>query len=425
MIRAIDTPFCRDCLSTVTTGAARCPACGSPRLLAHPERDSLGIAHIDCDAFYAAVEKRDDPALRDRPLIIGGGKRGVVSTACYIARTFGVKSAMPMFKARALCPDAIIVKPDMSKYASVGREIREMMRALTPAVEPVSIDEAFLDLTGTARLHGAPPAFVLAKFAREVERNVGVTVSIGLSDCKFLAKLASDMDKPRGFTIIGRAEAVAFLAPLPIGRIWGVGKVAQDRLARAGLRLIADVQALDEIEMMRRHGDEGRRLWRLSHAMDTRRVSPDHETKSISAETTFNDDLVANADLQPILHGLCERVAARAKKSELAGRSITLKLKTRDFRIRTRSRSGLKPTQLSARIFRVARALMTPELDGTAFRLIGVGLSDLTPASEADHADLADQEVVREKAAETAIDTLREKFGGTAVVRGISFRRPG
>jgi DNA polymerase-4 len=410
MSGASDAPFCRDCLSTVTHGAARCPACGSPRLLSHPERDSLGIAHVDCDAFYAAVEKRDDPALRDRPLIIGGGKRGVVSTACYIARTFGVKSAMPMFKARVLCPDATILKPNMAKYAAVGREIREMMRA-------------FLDLTGTARLHGAPPAFVLAKFAREVERKVGVTVSIGLSDCKFLAKLASDIDKPRGFTIIGRAEAVAFLAKLPIGRIWGVGKVAQDRLARAGLRMIADVQALDEIEMMRRHGDEGRRLWRLSHAIDTRKVSPDHETKSISAETTFNDDLAANADLQPILHSLCERVAARAKKSELAGRAITLKLKTRDFRTRTRSRSGLKPTQLSARIFRVARELLTPELDGTAFRLIGVGLSDLTPASEADHADLADQEVVREKAAEAAIDSLREKFGGDAIVRGIAFRR--
>jgi DNA polymerase-4 len=418
-----DVPFCRDCLARAEPAARRCAACGSPRLLAHPEHDRLGVAHIDCDAFYASVEKRDDPALRDKPLIIGGGKRGVVSTACYIARTFGVRSAMPMFKARALCPDAIVVKPDMAKYVAVGREIRDMMRALTPAVEPLSIDEAFLDLTGTERLHGAPPAFVLADLARRVEREIGVTVSIGLSDCKFLAKLASDMDKPRGFAIIGRAEALSVLAPMPIGRICGVGRVAQERFGRDGLHMIRDVQALDEIDMMRRHGDEGRRIWRLSHAIDHRRVSPDRETKSISSETTFNDDLSSEDVLVPILHALCERVSARAKKAELAGRSITLKLKTRDFRLRTRSRSGLAPTQLAARLFRVSRGLLLPELDGTAFRLIGVGLSDLVPASEADHADLADQDVVREKATETAMDRIRTRFGGDAIIRGIAFKR--
>ena len=353
-------PFCRDCLAVLEAPAPRCPRCGSPRLLAHPERDALGIAHIDCDAFYASVEKRDDPSLRDKPLIIGGGRRGVVATACYIARTFGVKSAMPMFKALKLCPDATVVRPDMAKYVAVGRDIRERMRALTPAVQPLSIDEAFLDLTGTQRLHRAPPAFVLARFARTIEREVGVTVSIGLSDCKFLAKLASDIDKPRGFAIIGRAESVGFLAPLAIGRIWGVGAVAANRLARDGLLTIADVQALSEIEMMRRHGDEGRRLWRLAHAIDARVVAPERETKSISSETTFNADMSASEDLLPILHRQCERVSARAKAAGLAGRSITLKLKTRDFRIRTRSRSGLKPTQLAGRLFKVGSDLLRP-----------------------------------------------------------------
>lgn len=415
-------PFCRDCLATLPGPAPRCAQCGSPRLLAHPERDRLGIAHIDCDAFYASVEKRDDPLLNDHPVIVGGGRRGVVTTACYIARTFGVKSAMPMFKALKLCPHAKIVKPNMAKYVAVGREIRARMLSLTPAVQPLSIDEAFLDLTGTERLHGAPPAFVLARLAREIEREVGVSVSVGLSDCKFLAKLASELDKPRGFAIIGRAEAVSVLAPLPINRIWGVGKVADNRLAKNGLRFIADVQALTEVEMMRRHGDEGRRLWRLSHAIDSRVVAPERETKSISAETTFNDDLCAADDLLPVLHHLCERVSDRAKAAGLAGRSITLKLKTRDFRIRTRSRSGVRPTQLVGRLFKIGSELLQPEIGGVAYRLIGIGLGDIVDAAEADQADLADQGVIREKAAETAIDAIRAKFGGEALKRGIALR---
>ena len=381
----------------------------------------MSIAHIDCDAFYASVEKRDDPSLRDKPVIVGGGKRGVVTTACYIARIHGVKSAMPMFKALKLCPHATIVKPTMSKYVAVGREIRARMQMLTPTVQPLSIDEAFLDLTGTQRLHSASPAMVLARFAHDVEREIGISVSVGLSDCKFLAKLASDIDKPRGFAIIGRAEAVAYLAPLSIGRIWGVGAVALRRLERDGLRTIADVQALSEVDMMKRHGDEGRRLWRLSHAIDDRVVAAERDTKSISAETTFNDDLVSADDLLPILHRLCERVSDRAKAAGLAGRSVTLKLKTADFRIRTRSRSGMRPTQLSGRLFKIGQTLLRPEIDGTPFRLIGIGLSDIVDGTQADLADLADQDVVREKAAETAVDRLRAKFGTDAVKRGIAF----
>jgi len=410
-------PLCRDCLTRAPDAAMRCPACGSPRLLVHPERDSLSIAHIDCDAFYAAVEKRDDPSLRDKPLIIGGGKRGVVSTCCYIARTSGVRSAMPMFKARALCPDAVVLKPNMAKYVEVGREVRRRMLSLTPLVEPLSIDEAFLDLSGTERLHHGSPALTLARFARDVEAEIGISASVGLSYCKFLAKLASDMDKPRGFTIIGRAEAKGLLAPLPVSRIWGVGKVAGERLARDGLKTIADIQAREETDMMRALGPEGQRLWRLANGIDHRAVSPDREAKSISSETDVSDE----ETLVRVLHGLTEKVAGRLKKAELAGRSITLKLKTADFRIRTRSRSGLRPTQLAARIFPVARELLDPEIGKAKYRLIGVGVGDLVDGAEGDAADLADPDIGRVKAAETAIDAIRAKFGGGAVVKGIGF----
>jgi DNA polymerase IV len=415
--------FCRDCLAALAQPAAgRCVTCGSPRILAHTELAHLAIAHLDCDAFYAAVEKRDNPALRDLPLIIGGGKRGVVSTCCYIARTFGVRSAMPMFKARALCPQAMVLPPNMAKYATEGRRIRQLMLQLTPLVEPLSIDEAFLDLSGTDLLHGMSPALTLARFAKEVETEVGITVSIGLSYCKFLAKIASDLDKPRGFAVIGRDEAKAFLATKPTSLIWGVGKIAQERLARDGLREIGDIQARDESDLMRLYGQEGRRLWRLAHGLDERRVEPERETKSISAETTFETDLGNADDLVPILYKLSEKVAARLKKSELASRSVTLKLKTSDFKLRTRSRSGFPATQLSGRLFAAARDLLLPELTGTKFRLIGLAAVDLCPAEEADRGDLMDTNVMREKAAETAIDRLRAKFGPGAVVKGITFR---
>ena len=243
--------FCRDCLADLADNAARCPACGSPRLAHHRELDSLTIAHVDCDAFYATIEKRDDPSLADKPVVVGGGKRGVVAAACYIARTYGIRSAMPMFEAKRRCPEAIVVKPNMAKYVAVGREVRRRMFDLTPLVEPLSIDEAFLDLTGTERLHGMSAAKALARFATAVERDLGITVSIGLSANKFLAKIASDMDKPRGFAVLGQDEAAAFLAPKPVGFIYGVGAVSAAKLASDGYRLIADLQHAEERELMR------------------------------------------------------------------------------------------------------------------------------------------------------------------------------
>ena len=266
--------FCRDCRRDVPDGSGRCSGCGSPRVLHHSELETLAIAHVDCDAFYASIEKRDDASLKDKPVVVGGGARGVVLTACYVARTFGIKSAMPMFEARRLCPHATIVSPRMDEYARIGREVRALMGKLTPIVEPVSIDEAFMDLSGTSRLHGTNAAKALSRFAHEVENDLGITVSIGLSCNKFLAKIASDLDKPRGFAVLGREEASAFLAPKSVTWIFGVGKIAQQRLARDGVRTIGDLQRLGERELMRRYGAEGRRLARLSLGRDDVRARP-------------------------------------------------------------------------------------------------------------------------------------------------------
>jgi len=415
--------FCRDCFADASETVPRCTACGSPRLVRHPLINELAIAHVDCDAFYAAVEKRDDPSLADKPLIIGGGKRGVVSTACYLARTYGVHSAMPMFKALKACPHATVLKPDMAKYVKVGRQVRAMMFELTPQVEPLSIDEAFMDLTGTDRLHGMSPAHSLARFARRVEADIGISVSIGLSANKFLAKIASDLEKPRGFAVLGREEAVAFLATRPVGFIWGVGKVTQARLQRDGFNTIADLQRGDETDLMRRYGLEGRRLWRLARGIDDREVNPERETKSVSAETTFNEDIASYKPLEKILWSLSEKVSARLKAGAIAGTTVNLKLKTADFRIKTRARSLAEPTQLAGRIFEAGRELLGREVDGTRFRLIGIGVSNLDEAGKADPVDLVDRQGARSAKAERAIDRVREKFGKAAMVKGLVFDR--
>lgn len=413
--------FCRDCLTLQRGEARRCTRCGSPRLMRHPELYKLNVAHIDCDAFYAAVEKRDNPDLKDKPLIIGGGKRGVVSTACYIARIKGVRSAMPMFKALEACPEAVVLKPDMEKYARVGREVRAMMQALTPLVEPLSIDEAFLDLSGTERLHARPPALVLGKFAAEIEREIGITVSVGLSYCKFLAKVASDLRKPRGYAVIGKAEAQGFLAEQPVSLIWGVGKVFAATLERDGIRLIGQLQKMERDDLMRRYSSMGDRLYHLSRGMDHRTVQADQEAKSVSAETTFDTDLASAADLVPVLRGLSEKVSTRLKKAGIAGRTVVLKLKTQDFKTRTRNRQLADPTRLADRIFQTGLQLLEKEMDGTKYRLLGIGVSDLSDADRADPPDLVDTQSRKRALAEGAMDSLRAKFGKAAVETGYTF----
>lgn len=409
--------FCRDCLADAPEQAARCPACHSPRLVRHLDAPSLSIAHIDCDAFYATIEKRDDPSLIDKPVIVGGGKRGVVATCCYVARTFGVRSAMPMFEALRRCPHATVIKPNMAKYIEVGRAVRKAMRDLTPVVEPLSIDEAFLDLTGTERLHGMSAAKVLARFARDIERDIRITVSVGLSANKFLAKIASDLDKPRGFAVLSPAEAPSFLAPKPIGFIYGVGAVNAAKFAQDGFRLIADLQHASEMDLMRRYGEEGQRLWRLARGIDLRKVDPARETKSISAETTFERDIGELRPLEQTLWELTEKVSARLKIASLAGSTVTLKLKSADFKLRTRARSLSGPTQLAGRIYAAGRDLLVREVGVTRYRLLGIGVSQLAEIDGQDRADLLDR---RAADAEHAIDRLRAKFGRGAVIRGLA-----
>jgi DNA polymerase-4 len=415
--------FCRDCMALQASNAARCEHCGSPRLARHAELYRLHLAHIDCDAFYAAIEKRDNPSLKDKPVIIGGGKRGVVSTACYIARIKGVRSAMPMFKALEACPEAVVIPPDMEKYVRVGRQVRAMMQSLTPLVEPLSIDEAFLDLSGTERLHGRPPAIVLAELARTVEKDIGIAVSAGLSYCKFLAKVASDFRKPRGFSVIGEAEALDFLANQPVTLIWGVGKAFAATLERDGIRKVGQLQQLDRAELMRRYGSMGDRLYHLSRGQDERMVHPDRDAKSVSAETTFDTDLASPADLVPVLRALSEKVSARLKKSGIAGRTVVLKLKTQDFRLRTRNLQLGDPTRLADRIFQTGLHLLEKETDGTKYRLLGIGVSELSGSERADPPDLIDAGARKRALAEGAMDSLREKFGRTAVETGYTFGR--
>jgi len=402
----------------------RCPECGSRRLVSHPELFRLAIAHLDCDAFYASVEKRDDPSLRDKPVIVGGGRRGVVSAACYVARMYGVRSAMPMFKALKACPDAVVIRPNMAKYAEAGRAVRALMKDLTPAVEPLSIDEAFLDLRGTERLHRAPPAAMLAHLVRRIETEVGVSGSIGLSYNKFLAKVASDLDKPRGFAVIGEAEALEFLAEQPVSIIWGVGKALQKKLHGDGISRVGDLQEMDERDLMRRYGSIGKRLARFSRGEDERTISSERETKSISAETTFDEDIGDAGALLDRLWPLCEKVSRRTKAAGLAGHTVVLKLKTDRFRQLSRNRRLPAPTQLAETLYQAARPLVEAEADGaTKFRLIGIGLADLSDASLADPADLLDPESDRKKRIERTIDAVRAKLGENAIGKGRSLKK--
>ena len=421
--------LCRDCLSARDTAGResspapnRCPACGSPRLLGHPELFTLSLAHLDCDAFFAAVEKRDDPTLRDRPLIIGGGQRGVVATCCYLARTRGVHSAMPMFKARKLCPDAVVMPSNMKKYAAVSRQIRDLMEKVTPLVQPLSLDEAFLDLAGTERLHGRRPAETLAALALEIETETGLSVSVGLSYNKFLAKVASELDKPRGFAVIGRAEAGEFLFGKPVSLLWGVGRAMQARLARDGFSTIGQFLEFSEAELVERYGAIGARIAAFARGQDSRRVIADAPAKSISAETTFNSDLSDRHELEKILWNLCQKVTGRLKKNELAGSTAVLKLRTGDFRIRTRSQRLPAPTQLADTLFRHGCALLKPEATGQAFRLIGIGVSGLVPGAGADPPDLADPDAAVRARAERAVDAVRARFGDSVIGKGLERR---
>ena len=387
----------------------------------HEELHDLEIAHLDCDAFYAAIEKRDRPELRDVPVIVGGRHRGVVAACCYIARTYGVHSAMPMFQALRACPHATVIKPDMKKYVAVGREVRSMMLSLTPLVEPLSIDEAFMDLAGTRSLHRASAAETLARLVRRIEDELSITVSIGLSYNKFLAKIASDLDKPRGFSVIGRAEARSFLADKPVDLLWGVGKAMRERLARDGITMIGKLAQIDEAELIARYGKIGHRLSMCSRGEDDREVDPRRDVKSLSSEITLDRDTSDYSELRPILWRLAETVARRMKKAGVAGEGVTLKLKTADFRTVTRNLRLQRSTQSAEVLFNAAEPLLARETDGRAFRLIGIGAQRLVATNETVQGDLFGGAGLDDSRVETVVDAVREKFGDGAIDVGRGF----
>lgn len=414
--------LCRDCLRDFNSGA-RCPSCRSARVVSHPELMTLSIAHMDCDAFYASVEKRDDPTLADKPVIIGGGRRGVVSTACYVARIKGVRSAMPMFQALKLCPDAVVIRPRMEAYVEASKAIKAMMLELTPAIEPLSLDEAFMDLRGTERLHGAPPAAMLARLIKRMRDELGLSGSIGLSHNKFLAKVASDLDKPRGFSVIGEAETSSFLAGKPVRMIWGVGPSAQASLEKVGIRTFDDLLRWEKAYLVARFGGTGERLYHIARGEDFRRVSAHTPVKSISKETTFNDDTSSLDILDGHIWRLSEQVADRAKAKGLAGRVVTLKLKRANFSAISKRISLREPTQLADRIYREARALFDSVGNQGPYRLIGTGISDLSDADGAEPGgDLLDPNAEKRFKAERATDAIRARFGADAIKKGRALR---
>ena len=410
--------LCRDCFAT--TERAVCPACRGGRIVRHPELFSLAIAHIDCDAFYASVEKRDRPELTGRPVLVGGGTRGVVTAACYVARMYGCRSAMPMFKALKACPDAVVIRPDFPKYVAASRAVRALMANLSPLVQPLSIDEAVVDLSGTAALHGAPPATVLARFARTVEVDLGLTVSIGLAPNRLLAKLAAGRDKPRGFAVLG-SEAAGVMASWPVRSLPGIGPALERRLLALGLTHLGHLAALDDRAAQARLGDDGPALARRARGEDSRAVTTDHDTKSVSAETTFNADLATVTALEQPLWQLSEKLARRLREKDLSAGGVVLKLKTARFASRTRAARLPNPTVLPDLLFAAASLLLAREVDGTPFRLIGIGASPLRPGNEADRGDLADPDAARRVAAQAAVDKLRARFGEAAIGRGRGF----
>ena len=412
--------LCRKCFNTFTE-EGRCPICNSPLVVSHDELFNLNIAHMDCDAFYASVEKRDNPELADKPVIIGGGRRGVVSTACYIARICGVKSAMPMFKALEKCPDAVVIRPRMKLYAEISQQIRVMMTDITPMVEPLSLDEAFMDLSGTHKLHGVPPAVMLAKLMDRISGKLGLTGSIGLSHNKFLAKIASDLNKPNGYSIIGEAETGSFLKDKSVRLIWGVGSSAQKSLEKAGIRTFSDLLRWDRKDLAKKFGSMGDRLWFLAKGQDARIVSNNDRVKSISNETTLFENTSDLRVLEGHLWRLCEKVSSRAKSKGLAGSVVILKLKSSNHKLITRRLTLRDPTHLADILFRSTYPLMKASISNGPFRLVGVGLSGLCFASQAEREpELLDNGALKRIKVERVTDEIREKYGDEAVIKGRS-----
>ncbi len=378
---------------------------------------------MDMDAFYASVEQRDRPELRGRPVIVGADPkgRGVVSAASYEARVFGVRSAMPIGKAARLCPDGVFLPVDMDKYAGASRQIMGILGDFSPLVEPVSVDEAFVDLTGTASLFGPAPEAV-REIKRRIRAETGLTASAGLAANKFIAKVASDLKKPDGLVIVEAGREAEFLAPLPIERLWGVGKATAKDLAALGIATIGQLQRLSRATLVARLGDHGAGLHDLAFGRDDRPVEPWTPPKSMGAETTFERDTTDRARLDTTLRGQAERVARELRAERLAAARVTLKLRFADFRTLTRSHTS-DPTQDGLELYRRVAILLARETLVQPVRLIGVSASALT-AEQTGQLGLLGDDAVRRERLSRAVDRITDRFGLDAIRPAALVRRP-
>lgn len=381
--------------------------------------DPLTILHVDMDAFYASVEQRDDPALRGRPVVVGWvGPRGVVCAASYEARPSGVHSAMPMSTARRLCPHAVFLPPRMTHYGRISRQIRDIFLSFTPLVEPLSLDEAFLDVRGCAGLFGLAPA-IARQIKSRIRAETGLVASVGVAPNKFLAKLASDHGKLDGLVVVPPEGVAAFLAPLPVGRIWGVGAKGQKRLHALGICTVGDLKALPEKVLVGHFGEIGRQMGRLAHGQDDREVTPDREAKSVSTETTFPRDVGDRRVLRNWLLGLVDQLSGRLRHQGIRAKAVEVKIRSSDFRTRTRAQALGEATNATEVVWQAAAGLLERSLssDFLPVRLLGVGVTRLT-SETAVQGDLFDGALCqRQGALDQAVDAIRGQFGAEAIHR--------
>jgi len=381
------------------------------------------ILHVDMDAFYASVEELDRPELLGRPLIVGGDpdRRGVVSAANYPARQFGVHSAMPSATARWNCPQAVFLPPRLDRYAEVSRQIREIFERYTPLVEPLSLDEAFLDVTGSVGLFG-PPAEIGRKIKAEIRDTLRLVASVGVAPNKFLAKIASDLDKPDGFVVVEPERVQEFLDPLPVGRLWGVGKASNQSLEKLGIRTIGQLRQLPVDVLRDRFGSSGEHLWQLSHGIDERAVVPDHRAKSISHETTFAVDIADTEVLRAWLLELTEQVARRLRCHGLRGRTVQLKIRFADFRTISRSQTLPEPTDVTEGLWQTAAEMLRSRLPEAhpPVRLLGMGVSGLDASGEVQQLLFDDG---RQSQLDSATDAIRDRYGRKAIGRAGAMKR--
>ena len=384
------------------------------------------ILHIDMDAFYASVEERDNPSLVGQPVIVGGSAegRGVVAAANYEARKFGVHSAMAAARARRLCPHAVCIKPRIDHYASVSRQIRDIFEQFTPLVEPLSLDEAFLDVTGSEHLFG-PSAEIGRQIKRRIREELKLTASVGVASNKFVAKIASALKKPDGFVVVESSEVQAFLDPLPVGRLWGVGKVTGQVFERLGVRTIGQLRQMPLAQLNELFGASGEHFWQLAHGIDDRRVVPDREAKSISNETTFAEDIADVEVLRAWLVELVEQVARRLRRHDIKGRTVELKVRFADFQTITRSMTLAAPTSTTRELLEAGVELLTKRLPARhrPIRLLGFGVSKLDGSGKSQQALFDQPDRERHQELDRVADQITEKFGKLALRRGAGLDR--